>query len=95
MAMTPEGRLKAKVKAWLKARGIWYYMPVQNGMGVVGIPDFVCCWGGEFLAIETKAPGKRDDCTPNQLRRHEEIRAAGGTVVVVDDVSALEALEPF
>ena len=58
MADTPEGKLKKAVKKELKKRGIWYFMPMQNGMGVVGIPDFVCCDAGWFLAIETKAPGK-------------------------------------
>ena len=38
MALTPEGRVKAAVKKWLSARNIWFYMPVQNGMGVTGIP---------------------------------------------------------
>jgi hypothetical protein len=93
MAMTPEGKVKKDVKAWLKARGIWFYMPVQNGMGVVGIPDLICCWGGKFLAIETKAPGKRSQTTANQEARIDEIRAARGWAIVVDDVSQLDELE--
>jgi hypothetical protein len=93
MAMTPEGKVKKDVKAWLKARGIWFYMPVQNGMGVVGIPDLICCWGGKFLAIETKAPGKRSQTTANQEARIDEIRAARGWAIVVDDVSQLDEFE--
>lgn len=93
MAQTPEGRVKEAVKKWLKARDIWYYMPVQNGMGVVGIPDFVCCWDGQFFAIETKAPGKRNDTTPNQKLRLAEIADAGGISIVVDDVAQLDELE--
>jgi hypothetical protein len=61
-------------------------------MGVVGIPDFVCCWGGRFLAIETKAPGNRKGTTPNQERVLAEIKAHGGVSVVVDDLAQLEAL---
>lgn len=93
MAMTPEGKVKKDVKAWLKARGIWFYMPVQNGMGVVGIPDLICCWDGKFLAIETKAPGKRSQTTANQEARIDEIRAAKGWAIVVDDVSQLDDFE--
>ena len=93
MAMTPEGKVKKDVKAWLKARDIWFYMPVQNGMGVVGIPDLICCWGGKFLAIETKAPGKRSQTTANQEARIDEIRAAKGWAIVVDDVSQLDDFE--
>lgn len=84
--MTPEGKVKEKVRKFLKERRIWFYQPVQNGMGVVGIPDFVCCWNGRFLAIETKAPGKIKDTTPNQERVIKEIRAHSGHAIVVDDV---------
>jgi VRR-NUC domain len=86
---TPEGKVKEAVKRELKKRGIWFYMPVQNGMGVVGIPDLICCWEGKFLAIETKAPGKRTNTTPNQERVLNEIRTHGGHSIVVDDVSQL------
>lgn len=90
---TPEGKVKAAVKRWLKERGIWYYMPVQNGMGVVGVPDFICCWNGRFLAIETKAPGKRANTTANQDNQIMGIHKAGGSAIVVDDVSQLDVLE--
>jgi len=92
MALTPEGRVKLAVKRWLTARGIWHYMPVQNGMGVVGIPDLICCWDGKFLAIETKAPGKRGNTTANQDRVLQAINAAGGIAVVIDDAKQLQEL---
>lgn len=87
--MTPEGKVKAAVKHELKVRGIWYFMPMQNGFGVVGIPDFICCWNGRFLAIETKAPKKRSQTTANQERQITDINAHGGYAIVVDDVSQL------
>lgn len=95
--MTPEGRVKLAVKRELVARDIWYYMPVQNGLGQVGIPDFVCCWRGRFLAIETKAPGKLGNVTPNQRRVLDELKLHGAATVVVDNVndliSFLEAID--
>jgi hypothetical protein len=87
--MTPEGKVKAAVKRYLKEKGIWFFMPMQNGMGVVGIPDLICCFGGTFLAIETKAPGKRNNTTPNQDRVLREITEHGGLSIVVDDVEQL------
>lgn len=88
--MTPEGRVKAQVRAWLKAHNIWYFQPVSNGMGQVGIPDFICCWNGRFLALETKAPGKLANTTPNQRRVIKEIQDHAGFALVVDDVAQLE-----
>jgi hypothetical protein len=87
--VTPEGRVKAAVRKFLKAKGAWFYMPIQNGMGRSGIPDFICCWEGKFYAIETKAPGKRDGATPNQLREIDGIKLAGGVALIVDDVNQL------
>ncbi len=89
--MTPEGKVKQDVKKLLKSLGIWYFMPMQNGFGVVGIPDFICCWGGKFLAVETKAPGKRGQTTANQDLRLQEICDNGGLSLVVDDVEQLAA----
>jgi hypothetical protein len=91
MARGPEAVVKDAVKKELTARGIWYYMPVQNGMGVVGIPDFICCWQGRMLAIETKAPGKRGNTTANQDRHIANIQAAGGIALVVDDIEQLRS----
>ena len=88
--MTPEGRVKDSVKKWLKTNGIWYFMPAANGFGKAGIPDFIACYEGRFVAIETKAPGKIDNLTENQKARIEEIRRAGGVAVVVDSPLALE-----
>lgn len=92
MALTPEGRVKQAVKKLLVSKGIWFYMPVQNGMGRVGIPDFICCWGGLFLAVETKAPGKTGNTTANQDRVLAEIKDHGGIAVVVDSAQALEEI---
>lgn len=90
MALTPEGKVKAAIKKLLKERGIYYYMPVQNGMGIVGVPDIICCVDGRFMAIEVKAPGKRGNTTANQDRQIMEIHAAGGIAIVADSVEQVE-----
>jgi hypothetical protein len=86
---TPEGRIKARVKAILKSHDIWYFMPSANGYGKVGVPDIICCWDGRFFAIETKAPGKRDNVTANQKIQIEQIQQARGWAIVVDDEQQL------
>ena len=89
MASTPEGKVKEACKKYLKSIGAWFFMPVSNGMGQVGIPDIICCYKGMFVAVETKAPGKRNNTTPNQERVIDAIRGADGWAVVVDDVEQL------
>lgn len=90
MGMTPEGRVKKAVKEYLKSRGAWYYLPVSNGMGRVGCPDILVCWEGRFIAIETKAPGKRKNTTPNQDIEIDAINRAYGLALVVDDVDQVK-----
>lgn len=87
--MTPEGKVKKAVRDFLKAKDVWFYQPVQNGMGQVGIPDFICCYRSTFIAIETKAPGKLNGVTANQQRVIDAIKAHGGLAVVVDSVDSL------
>ena len=91
MASTPEGKVKEACKKYLKSIGAWFFMPVSNGMGQVGIPDIICCYKGIFLAVETKAPGKRSNTTPNQDRVIEAIKGADGWAIVVDDVEQLKS----
>lgn len=88
--LTPEGRVKLAIKKVLKREGIYFYMPGQSGYGVVGILDFMCCNKGKYLAIEAKAPGKRNGTTPNQRMQIYLTIEAGGDAIVVDDVQQLE-----
>ena len=91
--MTPEGKVKKEVKKWLEARGIWYAMPMGTGYGRSGVPDFICCWQGKFLAIETKAPGREKNTTVAQDRELAAIAAAGGTALVISTPNALAFLD--
>jgi hypothetical protein len=83
--MTPEGKVKAKVKKLLDEREVYYFMPATGGYGRSGIPDFICCYNGRFMAIECKA-GK-GDLTALQTRELTRIDAAGGEAVVVRETS--------
>ena len=90
MGMTPEGKVKKKVKEYLQSIGAWYYMPVTNGMGRVGCPDILVCYKGLFMAFETKAPGKIKNVTANQEREINDIISAYGLALVVDDVEQVK-----
>ena len=47
-----------------------------------GVPDRIVFLGGRQVFVETKAPGKKP--RPLQLVRHNELRAAGADVRVID-----------
>lgn len=83
---TPEGKVKDAVKQILdNTPECWYFMPVQNGMGQMGIPDFICCVRGKFLGIETKSTKTSRKLTALQARQIQLIQTASGTAVVVNE----------
>ena len=85
--MTPEGKIKAKVNKALGALSRCYrFMPVQQGLGAPSL-DYLICAGGWFIAIETKAPGKKP--TARQETTIKAINKAHGIVFVVDDDESL------
>ena len=93
-----ENDVKALVKDWFE--GGWSYAPIQNGMGVHGIPDRIGCIPivigpehvgklfGLFVAVECKRPGRRNEqergCTKNQIHTIDSIIEAGGVAFVCD-----------
>jgi hypothetical protein len=81
--MTPEGKVKAKVKTILKGLGAYYTMPVTGGFGASGAPDFLICWNGLFFGVECKAGDNK--ATALQLRNLQAIREAGGTAIVINE----------
>ncbi len=95
--MTPEGKVKAMVKARISSlserhpdRPFYSWWPVTNGMGAPGL-DCIGCVNGRMFAIETKAPGGK--VTPRQELTIEDMRKSGGVVFVVsaeDDMIAFE-----
>ena len=79
--MTPEGKVKARIKRILIREGVYSEMPVPSGYGKSGL-DYNCCVCGFWLSIEAKAPGKKP--TKRQLATMRAIRKAGGVAIVCD-----------
>lgn len=80
--MTPEGKIKVVVKRLLKDADAYWHCPVQNGMGSPALDFMHVTHKGKTCAIETKAPGGVP--TARQWLTINAIRAAGGTVLIID-----------
>jgi hypothetical protein len=82
--MTPEGRVKKDIRAYLDSLGTdcRYFMPQNMGMGESGVSDFIGVYKGKGFAFEAKAPGAAK-LTPWQLRFLDSWNAAGGYASVV------------
>jgi Holliday junction resolvase len=81
--VTPEARVKKKVRLILDELGIYNFMPPANGYGRAGIPDIIGCYSGRFIAVECKA-GK-GVVTELQKRELERIKNAGGLAYVINE----------
>ncbi len=102
---TPEGRVKDAIKKKLQELdpNSFYFLPVSNGMGRHGVPDFIGCVPteitqdmvgnriGVFVGIEAKTYNGK--VSPLQHQCLDEIAAAFGAAIVVwgsDDVDRLD-----
>lgn len=83
MKLRTEKDVKEQVKKLLKKHNIWYFMPQGNGYGRQGIPDFIACAGGLFVAIETKYGGNK--LSPHQEREVRDINTAKGVAFVINE----------
>ena len=100
---TPEGKVKAEIRAEMQLRGWYWFMPVQAGYGATSL-DFLCCMPviiqpkdvgqrvGVFCGIETKRADGPGRPTLRQASVIKQITDAGGfglTAQSWDDVARI------
>jgi hypothetical protein len=90
-----ESRRSREIMSALRAEGAFCFKIHGGPTMMAGLPDVMGCYKGKCFGFETKMlPGAEP--SPIQQQRHQELRAAGGVVVVVtsvhDALTALRAL---
>lgn len=85
--MTPEGKVKAKVRGILEAYGdeLYAYWPVPTGFGRTTL-DILGCYRGRFFSVETKADKKKP--TLRQTGELNRIEHAMGRTFVIAGVNS-------
>lgn len=86
---TPEGKVKAAIRAWLREKGAFFFLPNAGPFGAAGIPDIVGCYRGRFFGIEVKAPGKLGNVTDRQREVGYAIHCAGGQWTAADNLATV------
>jgi hypothetical protein len=81
--VTPESKVKMKVRKVIKELNAYYVMPVTAGFGNSGAPDYIVCYRGKFFGIECKANGNTP--TALQYKNLKEIQDCGGVALVVNE----------
>lgn len=88
--MTPEKKVKEKVKKILNKIGAYHCMPATGGYGASGVPDIIACYQGRFIGIECKANGGKP--TALQKKHLADIKNAKGLSLLIDE-SNIDMLE--
>lgn len=87
---TLEGRLKDEVKKYLDSIGAVYYMPVPAFNMTRKMVDFLICYKGRFIALETKIHPRK--VTTLQAQFICEVIEAGGIAFVAYELDQVKQL---
>lgn len=79
--MTPEGKVKARVKDALREAKAYQFWPVQTGMGAPTL-DCLGCHRGRYFSVETKREGGK--LTERQEWIVQQMQLAGAKVFIID-----------
>ena len=83
MAITPEGKVKRKADAWIKANlpGAWVYKPPGGLYGSNGVGDYILVYNYTPVMIEAK-PDNREP-TALQKKNLKDFKEAGGVSCIL------------
>jgi Holliday junction resolvase len=91
MAMTPEAKVKKRIKETLDSMGAYFIQPIGTGFGSNGAPDIVACYKGFFIGVEAKAgKGKTTALQEFNLKR---IEGMGGLALVINETNVSQLKE--
>ena len=68
----------------LKKHGVFYFAPVNFGMGKAGVPDVIACVNGRFVGIEAKGWKTGHILTQAQKSTLADIEKSGGIAFVAN-----------
>lgn len=88
--MTPEAKVKKKVRLVLTQLNCYFFFPATGGYGRSGVPDVVACVKGRFVGIECKANGGKVTALQQQNLKDIELNGGASIVVNEDNVDTLK-----
>lgn len=86
----PEARIQRSIQGEIRARGGYCIKIHGSPLMPEGTPDILACYKGYFLGFEVKTPATKDEVSPAQSLRLQQIRMAGGGAYVVYTVEQVK-----
>lgn len=94
-----EDKIKDEVKKILRNNNVQFFMPCSNKFGRSGVSDFICCFYGQYIAIETKSPAaskkENNGMSAMQVEFFKKVRDANGICLCVYDDETLGKLDNY
>lgn len=83
--------IENKIKAYLKTiKGLYFFKEHGGLYGTAGVPDIICCYKGQFIALEVKAPdGKLTALQEATIKRIKDAYGIAEVVRSVEDVKTI------
>lgn len=85
-----ESTLQNKILTFLESRGAYAVKVIAASKS--GVPDILVCYGGRFIGIEVKAPGKLNEVSELQKYNLNLIKKAYGQAYLVDSLDAVRTI---
>lgn len=93
---TPEGRLTARISRYLKkVPGLYYAKLSGQAKQRAGLPDYIICYEGKYIALEVKAPENKRGLTDRQRNELIKVKRAGGEAYVARSLTAVKKRFPL
>lgn len=82
-----EAALRKRIVSALRAYSGFWVVTHGGQFQQGGLPDIIGCYGGWFVGLEVKLPGKEHTLTARQTHALKSIRDAGGKSKMVTSIS--------
>jgi hypothetical protein len=82
-----EAALRKTIVRSLRTYSGWWIVTHGGQFQQGGLPDIIGCYGGWFIGLEVKMPGKEHTLTERQAHALKKIKEAGGKAKMVTSVS--------
>lgn len=90
--MQPEAKLQKKIVKFLNETPETLATKVHGGQYQSLMLDVACCYGGKYMELEVKVPGRENTLTKRQEHRIKKVKEAGGISAVVTSVEDVREL---
>lgn len=86
--MATEQDIQRKILKYLESKHIYAVKVISASKA--GVPDILCCYNGQFLAIEVKTPNTKHNTSELQKHNISKIIGCGGKALVAWDVKQVQ-----